>query len=202
MGYWDCKVGSELSPNAPAWPGGGGSFRSAGPKGAHPRLDKWSRPGSLGAYPVLASSNASQALGHIPGGPAGIGSVVTLDKKKTARYMDGNAHGTQQFTGRCARACRLGLEAGGLNTTGHPGLAKEWAAFLENLKVPIVAKDSLDDYTPQQGDVAVFEGGGRDRSGHMEIYDGLQWVSDTRQQRFMPRRDYPGGFTIFRFADK
>ena len=202
MGYRDCKVGGELSPNAPAWPGGGGSFRGSGPKGTHPTLDKWSRPGSLGAHPPVASPDPSQALGHNPCGAAGIGSVMALDKKKTASYMDENAHGTQQFTGRCAKSCRLGLEAGGLNTAGHPALAKDWAAFLEHLGVPIVATDSLDGYTAQRGDVAVFEGGGRDRSGHMEIYDGLQWVSDTRQERFMPRHDYPRGFTIFRFRDK
>lgn len=117
--------------------------------------------------------------------------------------MDKHAHGTGEYTGQCAAACRRGLEAGGLNTAGHPATAKGWAGFLEKLGVPVVARDTLKGYTPQTGDVAVFQGGGRDKSGHMEIYTGKGgWVSDTKQPGFMPRHDYPGGFTIFRFPNE
>lgn len=38
----------DIHPNAPAGGGGPGGFRSAGPLGTNPSLDKWMRPGPLG----------------------------------------------------------------------------------------------------------------------------------------------------------
>jgi len=121
-----------------------------------------------------------------------------IDKDKVANYMDEHANGTGNYTGQCARACREGLEAGGLNTTGHPRDAKDYGPFLTEHGATAVSRDG---YKPEKGDVAVFQGGGRNRSGHIEIYDGKHWVSDTKQPRFEPRRDYPGSYEIYRFPD-
>lgn len=119
-----------------------------------------------------------------------------LDKDKVADYMDNHANGTGNYGGHCARACRRGLAAGGLDTTGAPENAKDYGPFLIKHGASVVSQDN---YKPEKGDVAVFQGGGRDKSGHIEIYDGKQWVSDTKQPGFLPRRDYPGGYTIYRF---
>lgn len=42
-----------IHPNAPAGGGGPGAFRSAGPLGTNPSMDKWMRPESLGTEPQL-----------------------------------------------------------------------------------------------------------------------------------------------------
>jgi hypothetical protein len=125
-------------------------------------------------------------------------SQSVIDKDKVANYMDAHANGTGNYGGTCAAACRRGLEAGGLNTAGHPVNAKDYGPFLTKHGATAVSGDG---YKPEKGDVAVFQGGGRNRSGHIEIYDGKQWVSDTKQPRFEPRRDYPGSSEIYRFPD-
>jgi hypothetical protein len=55
--------------------------------------------------------------------------------------------------------------------------------------------------TPQKGDVAVFQGVSGHDDGHVAIYDGSQWVSDTKQPRFSAnQKAYAGGrFTIYRY---
>lgn len=50
------------SPDAPAWPGGAGSFRGSGPTGTHPTFYPWSRPGPLGTSPSVAPSNPLHVL--------------------------------------------------------------------------------------------------------------------------------------------
>ena len=125
-------------------------------------------------------------------------SQSVIDKDKVANYMDAHANGTGNYGGHCATACRKGLEAGGLNTAGHPVDAKDYGPFLTKHGAAAVSGDG---YKPEKGDVGVFQGGGRNRSGHIEIYDGKQWVSDTKQPRFEPRRDYPGSSEIYRFPD-
>jgi hypothetical protein len=104
--------------------------------------------------------------------------------------MDQHSNGTGKYSGTCATACRRGLEAGGVNTKGHPVDAKDYGPFLLKLGASAVSKDS---YKPQKGDIAVFEGGKGHERGHMQIYDGKQWVSDTKQPALSPNRNYPGG---------
>lgn len=139
------------------------------------------------------------AMSLIKGPPKPPSSKSPIDKDKVADYMDKNANGTGNYGGKCAKACRRGLKAGGLDTTGHPENAKDYGPFLLKHGASAVSQNG---YQEEKGDVAVFEGGvTRNKSGHIEIYDGKQWVSDTKQPRFLPRRDYPGGYTIYRFSN-
>ncbi len=139
--------------------------------------------------------NALTGNGWGPGPAPKTPPPVNIDKM--VDYMDKHANGTDQFTGNCAPACRRGMEAGGLNTAGHPFPAKDYGPLLLKRGAAAVSKTN---YQPQKGDIAVFQGGGKDKYGHIQIYDGKQWVSDTKQTKFMPRHDYPGGYTIYRFA--
>ena len=123
----------------------------------------------------------------------------TLDKDKFVNYMDEHSKGTGEYGGKCATACRKGLEAGGLDTSDHPANAKDYGPFLEKHGASVVSKD---DYKPEKGDIAVFQGGEqRNKSGHVQVYDGKGWVSDTKQPNFEPRHNYPGGYEIYRFPD-
>jgi hypothetical protein len=51
----------EVHPAAPAGGGGPGAFKSDGPIGANPAVDKWSAPGVLGVSPVPAGSTLAAA---------------------------------------------------------------------------------------------------------------------------------------------
>lgn len=83
-------------------------------------------------------------------------------------------------TQKCATHVREALAAGGVDTRGHPQDAKDYGPTLEknNFK-PVDNKD----YVPQKGDVVViqpYEGG--NPSGHIAIFNGKEWVSDTKQR--------------------
>jgi RHS repeat-associated protein len=130
-----------------------------------------------------------------------------LDKDKVVKYMDEHAKGTDTYHGTCTAVCHAGLVAGGLtDTKNRPIDANENGPFLEKHGAVAVGRSDTatlpNGYSPRKADVAIFEGGThRNTSGHMEVYDGRQWVSDTKQTRFSPRRDYEGGVTIYRFPD-
>ncbi len=118
--------------------------------------------------------------------------------------MDQNAHGTNTYNGYCASACRKGLQAGGVkvpSTNGHYPNANKYGPVLLKNGASVVPQNG---YAPQGGDIVVFEGGGPHNhpNGHIAIYDGKQWVSDTRQTQMAPNRSgYPGGYTIYRFPN-
>jgi len=105
--------------------------------------------------------------------------------------------------GSCAHYIRLALEAGGLDTKGHPVYAKNYVAFLKTKGFSSIDSDQ---YNPvgsaQKGDIAVFENyDGGDKAGHIQIYTGSGWVSDFQQREFWPGpgyRKYKPKFTVFR----
>jgi hypothetical protein len=122
--------------------------------------------------------------------------VVNL--QKMMNWMDD--HAKPDYTGRCASHFRLGLEAGGADTTGRPasGNAGEYGPFLEkNLGWDKV--DLSKSFAPRVGDTAVFTPLNKPDAGHIQAWDGSNWVSDTIQPRFLPNRawgDRP--YTIYR----
>lgn len=104
-----------------------------------------------------------------------------LDKDKFAQWMDD--HAEPQATFKCAKYVRQGLEAGGFSTEDRPVLAKDYGPFLIKLGATTVSQDN---YIPQKGDLVVFEGAGDHPAGHLQMYDGTQWVSDFKQQNYNP----------------
>ncbi len=59
--------------------------------------------------------------------PTGYAPCLNIDN--LTQWLDDHAHNRSQH--HCALAVRNGLEAGGLNTTGRPTLAKDYGPFLE-----------------------------------------------------------------------
>jgi RHS repeat-associated protein len=101
-----------------------------------------------------------------------------------ANYMDANA--LSHADGHCARYCRKGMEAGGLNTNGRPNDAKNYGPFLLKHGYHIV---TITNYfgNQQVGDIAVFQQApGHSESGHIEMWDGHRWISDFKQRNFSP----------------
>jgi RHS repeat-associated protein len=133
-----------------------------------------------------------------------------FDKQRAATYMNTTgAKGYNKYGSYCARACHAGLRAGGIDIGDRPksGLAKDNGPFLmrhgfKPVASGIAAKGLPSGYTPEAGDTAVFQGGPHHTSGHMEMYDGKQWDSDTHQPRFAPDRNYPGTYVIYRYPDQ
>jgi hypothetical protein len=126
-------------------------------------------------------------------------SIGTLNKSQLSDWMD--AHALSRSSHHCAMYCRLGMEAAGLDTADRPrsGDAGDYGPFLLRHGAKAVAQDS---YVPQVGDVAVFDKTGKHPYGHIEMYDGHQWVSDFMQHGFSPYRDAASTppFTIYRLG--
>ena len=93
------------------------------------------------------------------------------------------------------------MEAAGLTTGDRPqsGDAGDYGPFLLRHGAQVVA---LQAYTPQVGDTVVFDKTEQHPNGHIEIYDGHQWVSDFMQRSFSPYRDAAStpSFTIYRLT--
>jgi hypothetical protein len=62
-----------------------------------------------------------------------------------------------------------------------------------------IAKNSSLNY--KKGDVVVFDAAGKHKHGHIQIYNGKNWVSDFKQKSFYVWKDVPANkvnFTIYR----
>jgi hypothetical protein len=139
------------------------------------------------------------------------GAVNTLnqqaDELKRLQIADGqaNLYGVHA----CAQYVRDALNDGGGLNVGTPanglGNASDYGTPLENAGFQPAASGNVyppADYTPQSGDVAVIQPTKENLSGHMEMYNGSEWVSDFRQNGFWPgphyRQETPN-FTIYRY---
>lgn len=114
---------------------------------------------------------------------------MSFNKERFASTLRKNAQAHSQ--GRCAKAVRLALEAGGANTRGHPVDAKKYGPILEQNGFSVVTFTDLDAYTPIKGNIVVFDPHpGGNVSGHIQAFDGRGWVSDFAQHRFWPGTQY------------
>ncbi len=100
---------------------------------------------------------------------------------------------------RCARFVRLAINAGGIKTPNNPVSAKDYKGYLNELGFKEVNQE---DYKPQKGDIVVFQPAkGGSKHGHIQMYNGKQWVSDFRQNGFWPGSRYRNSkpqYTIYR----
>lgn len=137
--------------------------------------------------PYLPTGNPQKALG--------------FDKKAAAQYAD--AHAQSGSIRRCAEYVRKALEAGGI-ILEQTLLAKNYGEKL--VKAGFLTVNAVG-YVPQIGDVIVFQGTSKSTEGHMQIYDGKQWVSDFKQNDpLWPNSDPKSvwqtekpAYTIYRF---
>lgn len=127
--------------------------------------------------------------------PENNGDNTDYDVNAAVEYLRNNAHASSQ--GQCAKAVREALEAGGLNTDGRPGSAKDYDDFLPTLGFHMV---DLTDYTPQAGDIIVHEAQEGHPHGHIAMYDGEKWISDFEQRDEFGGRAYRENpdYTIWR----
>ncbi|WP_299354025.1 hypothetical protein [Mucilaginibacter sp.] len=102
-----------------------------------------------------------------------------------------------------AKAIRLALEAGGLNTTGHPSASKDYGPFLIKAGFDTV---SMVNYKPTPGDIRVIQPyPNGEVSGFIDMFDGQIWVSEYKEDGFWPTpqyEKYKPKYQIFRWAKK
>ena len=107
----------------------------------------------------------------------------------------------------CARYVRQALQAGGINTSNRPRSAKDYGPYLTRWGFHVVTSDiKSNNYMAMRGDIAVFRGYGKNPhgawNGHIQMYNGNQWVSDFKQNHFTPGAGYsqpPVPYTIYRW---
>jgi hypothetical protein len=92
--------------------------------------------------------------------------------------------------GVCATHVREALEAGGANTAGHPIYAKSYGPILRLNGFKIVPKVSTDFRDIKKGDIAVNAPTNGKSAGHIQAWDGSNWLSDFLQPGFWPGPAY------------
>lgn len=130
------------------------------------------------------------------------GSNTQFDLTAALQHLRDNAydHYTREFCGHCARAIRMALEAGGLDTTGRPAYAGDYDSFLPT--IGFIQVEYGPDYVPQPGDIVVHESTSENRpEGHIAMYDGANWISDYYQRDMFGGQAYRDNndFTIWRY---
>ncbi|MFA9486279.1 MULTISPECIES: CHAP domain-containing protein [unclassified Moraxella] len=137
-------------------------------------------------------SNASNLSGNYQSlakpAPLTANSAPSIAAKAASRV----AHGKSM--GRCALYVRKALQSAGYEFTPNPSAYQYANGTLASAGF---TKISNDNYQPQIGDVVVFNRTARNPHGHIQIYDGNQWVSDYRQPKFSPYSAH-NGYTVWR----
>lgn len=122
------------------------------------------------------------------GGGAGVSELdvsagVTQKANKAADIITKNA--LTRSSGYCARYVRQGLQQAGydLKTVGD---AKNY----NNGALTDAGFSKIDgNTTPQKGDIMVMPAQGKHKAGHIQMYNGKQWVSDFKQNSKNPWGD-------------
>ena len=131
--------------------------------------------------PIGFGGNGVNFYAYVLNDPTGLvdpsGEEPCLDIDNFLKSMDDYARGKTASGGHCAKRVRIGLHEGGLDVTGHPLYAKDYGPFLKKLGFSQVS-DANPSY--QRGDVMVFQPG-PSKAGHVEVWNGHQWVSDYMQ---------------------
>lgn len=112
-----------------------------------------------------------------------------------ARAASRAAH--RKSVGRCALYVRRALQSAGYEFT--PQASAYMYATNGTLAGAGFVKLDNNSYTPQVGDIAVFNRSSKNPHGHIQIYDGSQWVSDFRQPKFSPYSQH-NGYSVWRDA--
>jgi hypothetical protein len=117
-------------------------------------------------------------VGLVPGKVYAARQAPCLDIRHFVVFMDSLAD-SRSITGRqSAWAVRAGLQAGGLDIEKYPYYAKEYGPFLVRLGFSQIPNDS----PPQPGDIMVLQPE-LNPSGHLQVWNGSQWVSDFIQPK-------------------
>jgi hypothetical protein len=130
--------------------------------------------------------------------PAPVEHQETPTRHRFVEWLD--RHALTHSVHKCARFVRQALEAAGISTSDRPssGAAADYGPYL--LRHGANRVEVNESYRPEPGDTAVFEKTEEHPFGHIEVFDGEQWVSDFRQHGFSPYRDpaTTPGFEVYR----
>ena len=148
--------------------------------------------GSITTGGVFGSGNTSPFVFSLEA----LGGQTTFSVDAFAKFLNCNAAGSVS-TGFCVIYVRKALAAAGMKTAGHPELPKNYGPFLAGQGCKLVSPTPAPDYAPKKGDIAVLQPvpGRTSQSGHIEGWDGSQWISDFRQGA---KDVYPG--SVYRNA--
>lgn len=113
---------------------------------------------------------------------------MAIDVNQFAIHLRSNAqHGSQQ---QCAKFVRLALQDAGAKTVSHPRDAKDWGPTLLRNGFHTVTVEKPETFLPMKGDVAVIQPTSSGGSGHIQGFDGKNWISDFVQTGFWPGQSY------------
>ena len=126
--------------------------------------------------------------------------VPSGDPKVDAMVSAINSTATPQSRGKCATAVREALDAGGFKTADgqtvtqafrDKGLAGSAYMYDSNGILSSVGFSKIDpNTTPATGDIEVFPGSSASPHGHIQVYNGNNWVSDFNQNGGSMNRPY------------
>ena len=126
--------------------------------------------------------------------------VPSGDPKVDAMVSAINSTATPQSRGKCATAVREALDAGGFKTADgqtvtqafrDKGLAGSAYMYDSNGILSSVGFSKIDpNTTPATGDIEVFPGSSASPHGHIQVYNGNNWVSDFNQNGGSMTRPY------------
>lgn len=105
---------------------------------------------------------------------------MTWDVDKAVKYS--RDHAKPHSIGMCAKYTREAIEAGGIKLIRHNS-AKDYGS---SLKAVGFAPLNFCPIGYAKGDVAIFQGFKGHPHGHIQMYDGTQWISDFKQKGFWP----------------
>ena len=106
-----------------------------------------------------------------------------FDRKKAAKYVTENAAPRSRTC--CAWYVMRALQEGGCPAYILPAYAYEW--LLPRMDWEEVKREG---YVPKEGDIIVFPAIGKHIWGHIQMWNGHQWVSDFRQKNKIPAKAY------------
>lgn len=147
---------------------------------------------------ISNSTNTSNPLSYAAPQVQLTAQAQSLDNQSApaiaARAAARAAHG--KSIGRCAMYVRKALQSAGYKFTPQ---VSAYMYANGTLASAGFVKLNNNGYVPQVGDIAVFNRTGKNPHGHIQIYDGNQWVSDFRQPKFSPYSQH-NGYTVWRDA--
>jgi len=127
---------------------------------------------------------------------------------KAVKHLNDNADDMPPGKGLCATYVRRAIEAGGVKFKAPPPVpvpAYKYDGYLDDYFAKVTPTPP-DNYLPKRGDIAVFQQPNeKHKSGHIQMYNGIQWVSDFKQPNgFWPGKDYRDKkprYTVYRPKD-
>lgn len=143
---------------------------------------------------LSTSTNYSSNFSAI--GNSSVAAQLTANSAPSIAAAQASRAALGRSIGRCALYVRRALQAAGYSFTPQPSAYQYANGTLASAGFIKIKNEG---YQPQVGDVVVFNRTAKNPHGHIQIYDGNQWVSDFRQPKFSPYSQH-NGYTVWRDA--